>query len=73
MAMLLNEFFSSVFTTEDQTNVPRLDCQVEWMADITIQIPDVQNKLQDLIIDTWSRWDIAQTTERIGGTDGVSP
>ena len=31
MAMLLNEFFSSVFTTEDQshqTNIPSLECQV---------------------------------------------
>ena len=26
MAMLLNEFFGSVFTTEDQTNIPSLDC-----------------------------------------------
>ena len=28
MAMLLNEFFSSVFTTEDQTNILSLECQV---------------------------------------------
>ena len=29
MAMLINEFFSSVFTTEDETNIPSLDCEVE--------------------------------------------
>ena len=42
MAMLLNEFFSSVFTTEDQTNIPSLECQVELMADITIGAAEVQ-------------------------------
>ena len=49
MAMLLNEFFSSVFTTEDQTHIPSLDCEVELMADITITAAEVQKKLQDLI------------------------
>ena len=38
MAMLLNEFFSSVFTTEDQTNIPRLHCEVDSMDDITLQV-----------------------------------
>ena len=42
MAMLLNEFFSSVLTTEDQTNIPSLECQVELMADITIGAAEVQ-------------------------------
>ena len=51
MAMLLNEFFSSVFTTEDQTNIPNLDCEVELMADITITAAEVQKKLQDLRTD----------------------
>ena len=52
MAMLLNEFFSSsVFTTEDQTNIPSLECQVELMADITIGAAEMQNKLQDLRTD----------------------
>ena len=51
MAMLLNEFFSSVFTTEDQTNIPSLDCEVELMADITITTAEVQKKLQDLRTD----------------------
>ena len=51
MAMLLNEFFSSVFTTEDQTNIPSLECQVELMADITIRAAEVQKKLQDLRTD----------------------
>ena len=51
MAMLLNEFFSSVFTTEDQTNIPSLDCEVELMADITITPAEVQKKLQDLRTD----------------------
>ena len=51
MAMLLNEFFSSVFTTEDQTNIPSLDCEVELMADITITAAEVQKKLQDLRTD----------------------
>ena len=48
MAILLNEFFSSVFTTEDLTNIPSLECQVELMADITIGAAEVQRKLQDL-------------------------
>ena len=48
MAMLLNEFFSSVFTTQDQTNIPGLECQVELMADITIGAAEVQKKLQDM-------------------------
>ena len=60
-AILLNEFFSSVFTTEDQTNIPRLECQVEWMAEITVQIPDVQKKPQDLRID------------KAPGADGIHP
>ena len=51
MAMRLNEFFSSVFTTEDQTNIPSLECQVELMADITIGAAEVQKKLQDLRTD----------------------
>ena len=51
MAMLLNEFFSSVFTTEDQTNIPSLDCEVELMADITITTAEAQKKLQDLRTD----------------------
>ena len=51
MAMLLNEFFSSVFTTEYQTNIPSLECQVESMADITIGAAEVQRKLQDLRTD----------------------
>ena len=51
MAILLNEFFSSVFTTEDLTNIPSLECQVELMADITIEAAEVQRKLQDLRTD----------------------
>ena len=51
MAMLLNEFFSSVFTTEDHTNIPSLDCDVELMANITITAAEVQKKLQDLRTD----------------------
>ena len=51
MAILLNEFFSSVFTTEDLTNIPSLECQVELMADITIGAAEVQRKLQDLRTD----------------------
>ena len=51
MAMLLNEFFSSVFTTEDQANIPSLVCEVELMADITITATEVQKKLQDLRTD----------------------
>ena len=51
MAMLLNEFFSSVFTTEDLTNIPSLECQVELMADITIGAAEVQRKLQYLRTD----------------------
>ena len=51
MAMLLNEFFSSVFTTEDQINFPSLDCEVDFMADITIRATEVQTKLQDLRTD----------------------
>ena len=49
--MLLNEFFSSVFTAEDQTKIPSLECLVELMADITIGAAEVQKKLQDLRID----------------------
>ena len=44
-------YFSSVFTTEDQTNIPSLECQVELMADITIGAAEVQKKLQDLRTD----------------------
>ena len=51
MAILLNEFFSSVFTTEDLTNIPTLECQVELMTDITIGAAEVQRKLQDLRTD----------------------
>ena len=51
MAKLLNEFFSSVFTTEDLTNIPSLECHVELMADITIGAAEVQRKLQDLRTD----------------------
>ena len=51
MAMLFDEFFSLVFTTEDQTNIPSLDCKVELMADITIRAAEVQKKLQDLRTD----------------------
>ena len=51
MAILLNEFFSSVFTTEDLTNIPSLECQVELMADITIGAAEVQRKLQDMRTD----------------------
>ena len=52
MAILLNELFSSVFfTTEDQTNIPSLHCEVELMADITITAAEVQNKLQNLRTD----------------------
>ena len=36
MVMLLNELFSSVFTTEDQTNIPSLEYEVELVADATI-------------------------------------
>ena len=78
MAMLLNEFFSSVFTTsvfttEDQTNIPSLDCEVELMADITITAAEVQKKLQDLRDrqGTWGRPDTPQITKRTGGTGGV--
>ena len=74
MAMLLNEFFSSVFTTEDQTNIPSLDCEVELMADITITTAEVQKKLQDLRTDkapAWGRLDTSQITKRTGGTGGV--
>ena len=51
MTKLLNEFFISVFTTEDQTNFPSLEWQVELMADITIGAAEVQMKLQDLRTD----------------------
>ena len=68
MAMLLNEFFSSVFTTEDQTNIPSLECQVELMADITIGAAKVQRKLQDLRSEnrqgTWGRLDTPQITKK---------
>ena len=61
MAMLYNEFFSSVFTTEDQTNIPRLDCEVDSMADITIRAAEVQTKHQDL------------QTDKAPGAYGVHP
>ena len=52
MAMVLNKFFSSVFTTEDQTNIPSLECEVELlMAVFTIGAVEVQKKLQDLRTD----------------------
>ena len=47
MAMLLDEFFSSVFTNEDQTNIPRLECEVDSMANFTIGAAEVQKKLQE--------------------------
>ena len=73
MAMLLNEFFSSVFTTEDQTNIPSLDCEVEWMADITITTAEVQKKLQDLRTDKAPGADLIhpRLLKRTGGTGGV--
>ena len=51
MATLSNEFFSSVFTTEDQTNIPSLDCEVELIADFTRRAAEVQKKLQDVRTD----------------------
>ena len=72
IAMLLNEFFSSVFTTEDQTNIPSLDCEVELMADITITAAEVQNKLQDLRTDKAPGADLIHPRlQRTGGTGGV--
>ena len=70
MAMLLNEFFSSVFTTEDQTNIPSLDCEVELMADITITAAEVQKKLQDLRTDKAPGADLIhpRLLKRTGGT-----
>ena len=73
MAMLLNEFFSSVFTTEDHTNIPSLDCEVELMADITITAAEVQKKLQDPRTDTAPGADLIHPIllKRTGGTGGV--
>ena len=73
MAMLLNEFFSSVFTTEDQTNIPSLDCEVELMADITITTAEVQKKLQDLRTDKAPGADLIhpRLLKRTGGTGRV--
>ena len=51
MAMLLNEFFNSVFTTEDLTNIPNLEREVELMAGIKIGAAEVQKKLQELRTD----------------------
>ena len=74
MAMLLNEFFSSVFTTEDQTNIPSLECEVVCMADITITAAVVQNKLQDKRTDKALGADLIhpRLLKRTGGTGGVS-
>ena len=73
MAMLLNEFFSSVFSTEDQTNIPSLDCEVELMADITITAAEVQKKLQDLRTDKAPGADLIhpRLLKRTCGTGGV--
>ena len=73
MAMLLNEFFSSVFTTEDQTNIPSLECQVELMADITIGAAEVQKKIHDLRTDKAAGADLIhpRLLKRTGGTGGV--
>ena len=73
MAMLLNEFVSSVFTTEDQTNIPSLECQVELMADITMGAAEVQKKLQDLRTDKAPGADLIhpRLLKRTCGTSGV--
>ena len=57
MAMLLVQFF----TTDDQTNIPSLDCEVELMADITISAAEVQKKQQE------------QRTHNAPGADLIHP
>jgi hypothetical protein len=64
-ADVLNEFFSSVFTHEDETNVPRLEegsySNGVFLSEVRVTLAAVQRKLSDL------------NPNKAQGPDGVPP
>ena len=63
MANILNDYFATVFITEDTTNMPSLGdvCSGNCLAEITISIDDVWNQL------------LALNPSKSGGPDGCHP
>ena len=60
-ANILNSFFSSVYTVEDNVSIPDIGCREEDMTRIDIQPGDVLLKLQRL------------RTDKAPGLDGIHP
>jgi hypothetical protein len=49
MANILNDFFSSVFTQEDKTNIPTKDCETnKVLDDVLITVNKIEKKIDDL-------------------------